>query len=80
MDTLFQKIPVKLPNQPSSKAKLKYLLHAIGGGWYVEKLGQKLSPIKESKLSKKYQNEEDKIRRRLTENNQMCSDWKFQIH
>ena len=36
MEKLFQKIPVKIPNQPSPKKKLKSLLHAIGGGWYVK--------------------------------------------
>ena len=50
-----QKIPVELPKQPISKEKRKSLLHAIGGGWYVKKLGQKLTPLKKSKLSKKSQ-------------------------
>ena len=46
---LFQKIPVELPNQPSPKEKQESLLYAIRGGWYVEKLGQKLPPLKKSK-------------------------------
>ena len=49
------KTQVKLPNKPSHKEKRRSLLHAIGGGWYVEKLGQKLPPPKEWKLSKKRQ-------------------------
>ena len=77
---MFQKIPVELRKQHSPKEKCKSLLHAIGGGWYVEKLGQKLPPLKKRKLSKKSQKEEDKIKRRLTEANQEWCDWKFQIH
>ena len=57
MDLLFQKIPVKLPNKPSPREKRKSLLHAIGGGCCVNKLGQKLQPLKKSKLSKKSQKE-----------------------
>ena len=54
MEELFHKIPVKIPNKPSPKEKRKSLLLAIGGSWYVDKLGQKLSPLKKSKLRKKY--------------------------
>ena len=39
MEELLKKIPVKLPNKPSPNEKRKSLLHDIGGGWYVEKLG-----------------------------------------
>ena len=52
MEKLFHKIPVKLPNKTSPKEIRRSLLHAIGGGWYLEKLGQKLPPLKKSKLSK----------------------------
>ena len=51
----FQKIPVELPKPSSPKEKHQSLLHAIGGGWYVEKLSQKLIPLKKRKLSKKSQ-------------------------
>ena len=53
MEELFHKIPVKITNKPSPKEKLKSLLNAIGGGWYVEKFGQKLPPLKKIKLRKK---------------------------
>ena len=46
----------------------------------MEKLGQKLPPLNKSKLRKKGQKEEDKIKRRLTEANKEWCDWKFQIH
>ena len=74
------KIPVELPKQPSPKEKRQLLLHAIGGGWYVNKLSQKLPPLKKIKLSKKAQKEKDEIKRRLTEANQYWDGWKFQIH
>ena len=80
MNLLFQKINVELHNQHSPWVKLQSLLHAIGGGWYVYKLGQKISQLKKSELSKKSQKEENKIKRRLTEDNQEWNDWKFQIH
>ena len=77
MNILFQKTPVKLLNQPSPKEKRKSLLHAIGGGWYVDKLGQNLPQLKKMRLSKKALKEEYKIKRRLTEANKMWNDWKF---
>ena len=43
-------------------------------------LSQNLPPLKENKLSKKSQKEEDKIKRRLTETNEEWNYWKFQIH
>ena len=75
-----QKIPVEHPKQPISKEKRKSLLHAIGGGWYVKKLGQQLPPLKKRKLSRKTQKEEDEIKRKLQESNQYWNDWKFQIY
>ena len=53
MKELFQKIPVELPNQHIPKEIPRYLLHAIGGGWYLDKSGHKLLPLKKRKLSKK---------------------------
>ena len=45
MKKMFHKTPVELPKQPSPREKRELLLHAIGGGWYVNKLGQKLPPL-----------------------------------
>ena len=45
----------------------------------MEKLGQNLPRIKKRELSKE-QEEEDKIKRRLAEENQEWCDCKFQIH
>ena len=80
MNNFFQKIQVEFPDQSSPKEKRKSLLHTIVGGWYVNKLGHRLPPLKKSKLSKKSQKEGGEIKRRLTESNQYCNGWKFQIH
>ena len=62
---MFHKISVELLNSSIPKGKLESLLHAIGGGWYVDKLRQKLPPLKKRKLRKK-QEEEDKTKRKIT--------------
>ena len=46
----------------------------------MDKLCQKLSQLWKIKLRKKFQKEEDKIKRRLTEANQEWDYCKFQIH
>ena len=53
MEKLFHKTPVKLPNKPTPKEKRKSLLHAIGFGWYVEKLGHKLPPLNRKEIKQK---------------------------
>ena len=52
MNKKFHKIPVKLTKQHIPRGKCKSLLHAIVGGWYVNKLGQKLPPLNKRKLRK----------------------------
>ena len=44
----------------------------------MNKLGQKLLPLKKRKLTKKYQKEEDEIKRKLHEANKTCNYWRFQ--
>ena len=80
MKKLFHKIPVELPKPPSTKEKHQSLLHAIGGGWYMNKLNDKIPLPKKRKLIKKAQEKEDKIKRHLQTANQNCNDWKFHIH
>ena len=53
MEDLFQKILVEIPKKHSPEGKIKSLLHTIGGGWYVKKLGQKLPPLNKKKSSRK---------------------------
>ena len=55
MNKKIQKTPVELPKKPSPREKRKSLLYAIGGGWYVNKLGHNLTSLKKSKLRKKSQ-------------------------
>ena len=80
MNIFFQRTPVEIPKQPSTREKFISLSHDIGYGWYVKKLGQKLPPLKNRRLSKNSQKDEDEIKRKLTEADQYCNDWKFQIH
>ena len=46
----------------------------------MKKIGHNLPTIKKRKLIREKQEEENKIKRRLTEANQEWCDWKFQIH
>ena len=46
----------------------------------MEKLGQKLTPLKKRKLSKKSQKEEEEIKRKLNEDNQSWDCWKYHIY
>ena len=74
MNKLFQKIPVELPKQPIPKKKRGSLLHAIGGGWYVNNFGQKIPPLKKGRLIKKSQKEGHEIKRKLHKANQYWND------
>ena len=46
----------------------------------MDKLIQKLPPLNKSRLIKKFQEEEDEIKRNPHKANKACIDWKFQIH
>ena len=46
----------------------------------MNKLGQKIQPLKKIRLRKKAQEKEDEIKRKLHKSNQACNDWKLQIH
>ena len=52
---MFQKIPVELPQPDSPKKRHQSLLHDIEGSCYMNKLSEKIPPLKKSKLSKKVQ-------------------------
>ena len=77
---MFQKIPVKLPKTVILKGKRRKSLYDIGGEWYMNKLNEKLPPLKKQKLSKKAQEKEDEIKINMKMENQSWNDWKFQIH
>ena len=46
----------------------------------MNKLGQKIQPLKKIRLRKKAQEKEDEIKRKLHKSNQDWNVWKFQIH
>ena len=52
----------------------------IGGGWYMEKSSKGLPLLNRSKLSKKPQEKQDDIKKKLYEDNKWWNDWKFQLH
>ena len=52
----------------------------IGGGWYTGKSARGLPPLKRTKLSKKSQERQDEIQKKLYEVNRWWNDWKFQLH
>ena len=77
MNKLFQNIPFELPKPHSPKEKHKSSLNAIVGGQYMNKLNQKLSPLKKRKLIKKHTKKKEKQPQTA---NQNWNDWRFQIH
>ena len=52
----------------------------IGGGWYMEKTCLRTTTIKENKLSKKSQERQDEIQKKLYEANRLWNYWRFQLH
>ena len=52
----------------------------IGGGWYMGKSSKGIPPLRISKISKKAQDKEDKIRKKLYEANKWQNYWKSQLH
>ena len=64
-EKIVSEIPCELPKPHSPIEKHQSLLHAIGGDFYVKKIGQKIPPLKKRRLSKKAQAKEDKIKRKL---------------
>ena len=52
----------------------------IGGGWYLAKSAGGLPPWKRTKLSKKAQERQDYIQKKLYEANRWWNDSKLQLH
>ena len=80
MKKLFLKIPVELPKPYSPREKHQSLLLGIVGGWYTEKLSQKLPPLKKWRPRKKLQEKGYEIKIKLHKDNQDWNYYKFQIH
>ena len=51
------------------KQKVQKVMTEIGGGWYMGKSSKGIPPLRISKISKKAQDKEDKIRKKLYEAN-----------
>ena len=62
------------------KRKNQKLITHIGGGWYFKKSARGLPPLKRTKLSKKAQEGQDIIEKKLYESNRWLNDWKLQLH
>ena len=52
----------------------------IGGGWYMEKSAKGIPSLRRTKLSKKAQERQDEIKKKLYEANKWWNDCKFQLH
>ena len=52
----------------------------IGGVWYMEKSARGLPPLNRTKLSKKAQERQDYIKKKLYEANKQWNDWIFQLN
>ena len=52
----------------------------FGGGWYMEKSARGLTLLKRTKISKKAQDIQDVIQKKLYEANRWWNYWGFQLH
>ena len=52
----------------------------IGGHLYMKKMTKGLPPIRKQTLSKKAQEKNNKIKRKLHTDNSNWNDWKLQLH
>ena len=80
MEEMFMQIPKKIERALTSKEKTQKLLTDIGGGWYMEKGARGLPTLKRKKLSKKAQESQDVIQKKLYEANRWWNYWKFQLY
>ena len=62
------------------KRKRQTLLTDIGGGYYLNKMNNPKLPKKNTRLSEKEQEEEEKLKRELKVVCDHWKYWKFQIH
>ena len=56
------------------------MLTDIGGGWYMAKSARGIPPLKRTKQSKKSQESQDYIQKKLYEANRWWNYWRFQLH
>ena len=60
---MFKQIPQTIKIAPNTKQKFQNLLTDIGGRWYMGKSAKQLPPLRRTKLSKKAQERQDKIKK-----------------
>ena len=80
MKEIFKQILQPISKALTPKQKVQKLMTDIGGGWYMEKSAKGLPPLSRTKLSKKSQERQDEIQKKLYEANKLWNDWKFQLH
>ena len=77
---MFKQIPQNVERELTSRGKNQKMMTDIGGGWYLKKCARGLTPSKRTKLSKRAQERQDYIQKKLYESNRWWNDWKFQFH
>ena len=80
MKDLFMQTPQSIKIVLNPKQKVQKLMTYIGGGWYMGKSAKGIPPLGRIKLSKKSQESQDEIQKKLYEANKRWNDWKFQLH
>ena len=80
MKEMFTQIPQNVEIALTPKEKTPKLMTDIGVGWYMEKSARGLPPLQRTKLSKKSQESQDVIQKKLYESNRWWNYWKFQLH
>ena len=80
MKEMFMQIPQNIEIALTSKEKIQKLLIDIGGRWYKAKSARGLPPLKRTKLSKKSQESQDYIQKKLYKSNRWWNDWIFHLN
>ena len=77
---MFKQIPQTIKILITPKQKVQKLMTDIGRGWYMGKTAKGLPASRRTKLSKKSQERQDEIQKKLYESNKCWNDWRFQLH
>ena len=80
LEEMFKQITQNVERSLTSKGKKGKMMTDIGGGWYLEKCKKGLPPLKRTKLGKKAQKRQDRIKKEFFVSNMWWNDWKFQLH
>ena len=79
MKEMFKQIP-QTTKKSLTPIKVQKIMIDIGGGWYMEKSSKGLPPLRRTKLSKKAQERQDEIEKKLYEVNKWWNYWRFKLH